>query len=354
MKRILIIENNKVIRNNISDILTLASYEVIATEHPHIACELAFKQRPQIILCSNQLPGVDGFKVYEEFKENELLTDCSFILLTQNLEWQYIKAAIESGIDDVIPMPLNNAYLLSAVANRLADGKCNNSDLSKFKLNSVSQYITTFTKNSQLEGLLHYKQETTYKKKSIIYKAGSFPTSVYFIKSGSIKTYRKNEEGKELICNIYQRGDFFGYVSLLLDERRTDNAEAMEDCELIQIPCVEFLEVILAEPKIIKLIMKLLTTDIVEKEGKMLNFAYNSLRKKIAKLLVDLYEKYAETGETNQDLIKISRENLAALIGVAKESVIRTLKDFKNEQLIELTHNSFKITNFSKLRNMVN
>lgn len=98
--------------------------------------------------------------------------------------------------------------------------------------------------------------------------------------------------------------------------------------------------------------IQLLANNVTEKEQQLLNIAYNSLRKKVADALIAISEKYGKGVENYS--IDISRENLANIAGTAKESVIRTLSDFKDEKLIDIRQGDIYILNEKKLANMFN
>ena len=85
----------------------------------------------------------------------------------------------------------------------------------------------------------------------------------------------------------------------------------------------------------------------------MLATAYNSLRKKVADTLVTLHNKYNPQDDAAFQ-IDLSRENLAAIAGVAKESLIRMLSELKDEKLISLEGSKIKILNYNKLEQMFN
>jgi CRP-like cAMP-binding protein len=99
--------------------------------------------------------------------------------------------------------------------------------------------------------------------------------------------------------------------------------------------------------------IKLLAKDVTEKEDKLLNIAYNSLRRKVADALLTVKEKYPEQVNDHY-VIHISRENLAAIAGTATESLIRTLSDFKSEKLIDIKDGYIIMQNEEKLRRMIN
>ena len=97
--------------------------------------------------------------------------------------------------------------------------------------------------------------------------------------------------------------------------------------------------------------IKIITKNIVEKEESLLNLAYSSLRKKVAYGLIQLCEKY-KLKEEAAHVLNLSRENMAQSIGIATESFIRTLGDFKDEKLIDIQTGKVVILDEHKLRNL--
>jgi response regulator RpfG family c-di-GMP phosphodiesterase len=88
-------------------------------------------------------------------------------------------------------------------------------------------------------------------------------------------------------------------------------------------------------PELTTKFIKLISKDVKEKEERLLHLAYDSLRKRVAKALIDIHQKFNK-GNNDQANIVISREDIAQYIGTATESLIRTLSDFKSEKLIEI------------------
>jgi CRP-like cAMP-binding protein len=126
-----------------------------------------------------------------------------------------------------------------------------------------------------------------------------------------------------------------------------DIAVAVEYAELSAIPKDEFEGMLENDWQVARKFINLLAKDVTEKEQLLVGLAYNSLRKKVAEALILLSRKYKEA-------IKISRDNLAAIAGTATESLIRTLGEFRQEKLIDISEGYITIINESKLRTMLN
>ena len=186
-----------------------------------------------------------------------------------------------------------------------------------------------------------------FKKKQVIYAEGNHPSQLFYIKKGIVKTYKCNSEGKELITGIYGEGEFLGYVALLEETVYKDVAVAVEYAELAVIPKDEFDYLMETDWQVARQFINMLAKDISEKEKLLVGLAYNSLRKKVAEALIFLSKKY-------KDAIKISRDNLAAIAGTATESLIRTLGEFRQEKLIEISEGYITIVNEAKLKTMLN
>jgi CRP-like cAMP-binding protein len=117
------------------------------------------------------------------------------------------------------------------------------------------------------------------------------------------------------------------------------------------IPREDFLQLVSNDIETARSFIKIITQNIVEKEESLLKIAYSSLRKKVAFGLMQLYEKYQSNDETKR-VLNLSRENMAQSIGIATESLIRTLGDFKDEKLIDIDAGKVSILDEKKLTNL--
>jgi len=352
MKRILLIEDVDDIRNNTAEILELSNYIVIVAENGKTGVEKAIEHKPDLIICDIMMPVLDGYGVLHAVHKNEAIKNTPFIFLTAKTERGDFRKGMELGADDYITKPFNGTELLNAVDSRLK------------KLDLLRQQVTV-----DLEELQHLMQASfgkdvwqsltkdrninRYKKKQIIYSEGNHPNRLYYILKGKVKAYKTNDDGKELVTDLFSPGDFLGYVALLEGAVYKDTTETLEETELAVIPREDFEELLNKNTEVTKKFVQLLAKNISDKEEQLLGLAYNSLRKKVAEALILMQKKY-QGKEQKKFTIDISRESLATIAGTATESLIRTLTDFRNEKLIEINNGSITILNREKLGHLVN
>lgn len=352
MKKILVIEDNEDIRNNTAEILELSNYEVIVAEDGKIGVEQAIKHKPDLIICDIMMPELDGYGVLHAIQKNDAIKNTPFIFLTAKSERIDFRKGMESGADDYITKPFDGTELLNAVDGRLKKIELLKKELTT-GLEGLAHLVQTSSGKNILESFTEGRNVNKFKKKQIIYSAGNHPNRLYYIIKGKVKTYKTNDDGKELVTDLYSTGDFLGYTSLLESSVYNDTAEALEETELAIIPREDFDDLINKNPEVAKKFIKLLARNVFAKEDQLLGMAYNSLRKKVADALLMLERKYHEKKD-QQFAIDISRESLATIAGTATESLVRTLSDFRSEKLIDIIDGKITIINQKKLESLVN
>jgi CRP-like cAMP-binding protein len=216
---------------------------------------------------------------------------------------------------------------------------------------AINDFLADVQKTGRVTLLSDEREVNTYSKKYLLYKEGQRPRAVYHVISGKVKTTKCNDDGKEFITGIYGPGEFFGYTPVMENTSYKEGAQVLEDAQLMLIPREDFLLLLSSDMQVAQTFIKIITQNIAEKEESLLNLAYNSLRKKVAFGLIQLLEKYRKQAEENP-VLNLSREHMAQSVGIATESLIRTLGDFKDEKLIDIQHGKVIITDEKKLRNL--
>ncbi|HEY8920661.1 MAG TPA: response regulator [Chitinophaga sp.] len=352
MQKILIIEDNPEIRENTQEILELAGYKVFSAENGKDGVEAALQHIPDLILCDITMPLLDGYGVLHMLRRNDQLQDIPFIFLTAKTERSDFRKGMEMGADDYITKPFSGAELLTAIESRLKKAQIKAQTFPP-TIQGLRQLMQEAGGHRSLQELSEDRNIEKYKRKQPIYVEGNHPLKLFYVQKGKIRTFKRNDDGKELAVELYCEGDFLGYTALLEQTVYKDTAEAMDECEVAIIPREDFEELLNNNPEIAVQFIRMLAKNITVKEQQLLGLAYNSLRKKVAEALMNLHAKY-NRGNDAAFTIDISRDNLATIAGTATESLIRTLGDFREEKLIEIREGAIHILNEKKLSGMVN
>ena len=348
-RTILIIEDNLEIREGTAEILELTgSYTVFTAENGKIGVELAMQHLPDLILCDIMMPELDGYGVLYMLGKHESTMHIPFIFLTAKSERVDMRKAMEMGADDYLVKPFDDIELLNSIESRLRKRDSLQAVYDKPAALVLSEEDQTVL----LHDLVNEARVKIYKKKQLIYEDGDSPVYVYYLVRGKVRTFLYYQDGRELSTNIHTDGQFFGYESILLNERYTESASTLEDTEVALIPKEKFFELMFNKPVIATKFIKLLSGNVKEKEEQMLGFAYDSVRKRVANTLVHVASKTVESADQDEVVIRISRDDLAALAGTANETISRMLADFKDEKLIIKEGNAIRIYSIEKLKNI--
>jgi DNA-binding response OmpR family regulator len=376
MRRLLVIDDHDDIRENIAEILTLGGYEVFTAPNGKRGVETALKEKPELIICDIMMPELDGYGVLHLLRKNDATLDTPFIFLTARTERSDFRKGMEMGADDYITKPFDDIELLNAIEIRLKKydilhGKYSGDE------KGASELIADLRKSGTLRLNAQTAETQDLSKKMFLYQEGKRPRSLFLLKSGKIKAFRINEDGKEYITNLYVPGDYIGYLSLLENNLYEDSALVLEDAELAVFPKDEFLDALYQDLRVAAKFIKLIALNVQEKEERLLSLAYGSLRKRVAKGLLDIHAKFsspaaqnssaaqskttspttpssiAQSKTTAATVLSISREDVAQYIGTATESLIRTLSDFKSEKLIDIREGKIHIKDIQKLQNLL-
>lgn len=346
MKKILVIEDSPSIRDDITEMLDLSGYSVITASDGKTGIEKTLAESPDLILCDITMPGIDGYGVLHILSRHPESHNIPFIFLTGRKELSELRKGMGMGADDYLIKPFEESDLLNAIELRLKKSQHIKRNLTEKGID-LEELILNLKSSNPAE----QNEVRKYKKKHLVYEEGQRASVVYYVKSGKLKEYRLHEDGKELIINMYTRGDFIGYAAVLENIPYSETVQVIDDAELILIPRDSFIEMINSDVNITKQFMEMLSHNLRIKEDKLLGMAYDTLRKKVASGIIEVADKF-KNQKDGINIIEISREDLAHVVGSAPESMIRTLKEFRDEKLIDIQNGAIVILNEQKLRSL--
>jgi len=211
-----------------------------------------------------------------------------------------------------------------------------------------------FLKEHEVHYLDEIKQTIQLNRGDFLNEKGKIVDYVYCIQSGHTKiTWPDENFQKESIVKIVAPGDMTGYRCVFSEQNFRATAVAIEPVVACKIPKDFFFELLSSNIHFNLEIFKKMGSEIKKAEERLHSFTAKNVRERLAECLIKLYELSGE--ENNNQLhikIKLTRDELASLIGTAKETVVRTLTDFKEERIIDQLDNVLIITNLEKLSNI--
>lgn len=341
MKKILIIEDQLELRENLAEILELAGYQPMTAEDGKKGVQAMRSDRPDLILCDVMMPELDGFGVLKIVNNDPRLMHIPFIFLTAKTELQDMRKGMTLGADDYITKPFDDADLIECIKMRLA--KCERLQAVTHDTEGIRHFFSEAKANKKIQELSENREVRHLVKKDTIYEKGQRCRYLYHIISGQVKLYQVSDHGKDLITKICGHGDYLALQSVISDLHHLEHAQTMEDTEVLLIPVEDVRTVLFNDRDLAVKLIQMLSAQSSDVQTQLVQLAFGSVREKVAAALIRLHDIRGER-------ISISREDLAAMAGTAKETVIRTLTDFKSEGMIEVSGHDIVISDLGQLQ----
>jgi CRP-like cAMP-binding protein len=330
-------------------ILKGAGYNVIQANNGKTGLNFASQMKPDLILCDIMMPELDGFDVLQLLNNNQETAIIPFIFLTAKTERLDFRKGMEMGADDYIIKPFDQQELLNAIGSRLKKNAIRRDCFTKALQNLDNLANNSKDEKAELKALIAGRKIRQVKKKQILYYEGDQPMGIYLILDGTVKTVKFTDDGREFMTGLYKTDNYLGVNALLLNEAFKETAVAIEDATVCLLPRDIILSLLSRYPAISQQFLKMLSNNISEKEDQLLELAYNSVRKRLAQVLLRLNKQ-----SDDPLLLKVSREELAGMAGMAMETVSRTLTNFKEEGLIDKKSGHITILELNRLEKIKN
>jgi len=193
--------------------------------------------------------------------------------------------------------------------------------------------------NPSLENLLKNSHRKNYDAKNVIIHEGDVPDSLYYIIEGSVNVQAENEQGDEIILAHLNAGDFFGEAGLFELEMREEGKRtawiiARNACVIAEISYQKFKQIVNDDPTV----MFLLTGQIFERlrktSGKVRDLIFLDVKGRIAHCLLELSAEPDAMTHPDGMQIKVTRQDIAKMVGCSREMAGRVLKELEDDALI--------------------
>ncbi|TRW27295.1 Crp/Fnr family transcriptional regulator [Flavobacterium zepuense] len=197
------------------------------------------------------------------------------------------------------------------------------------------------------------KSSYTIKKGEPIFTEGENVNGIFCIKDGVCKLTKLSANGNDQIVKLITKGELLGQRSMISDEPVNLSAVALEDMEVCFIPKTEIMGLFNQNNNFSMNVMKAICVDLKEADDHLVTMAQKSVRQRLAETLVYLQDTFGVNPD-NSLKVKLSREELAGMVGTATESCIRLLSEFNKLGVIVIAGKNITITDKAKLLRAVN
>lgn len=210
--------------------------------------------------------------------------------------------------------------------------------------------------DDKLQDVSEHKVSNTFKKGQTLFMQGNPPFGMYCIKSGIVKITQVGSDGKESIVRLAKGGDTIGHRSLFSEQSYKATATAIEQTKVCFYDKKYIQKLVKDEPTVAYNIINKLGADLGSAEHRLTSFSQKNVRERLAELLLTLKEGYGEVQDDGRIKlnIKLTREEMASIIGTASETLIRFFTEFKNEEMLEQEGKTIYLTDLEKLGDFAN
>lgn len=211
------------------------------------------------------------------------------------------------------------------------------------KFDFKSDFLLHGLSKSQQEKVMECFETITFSKGDRLFYEDGIPTGAFYITEGKAKKYKKVIDNQEQIFYIYKKGDLLGYHALLSEERYQDSCEALETLTTQFISKENLLGLMEDIPSLKEAMLRNMAHEFGVLANTIAVLAQKAQTPRLALFLLILNNRYDDQG------IELSRQDLANLIGATRESVGRTLKEFKDHGLIDIVDKKIFLSDVSGL-----
>ena len=188
-----------------------------------------------------------------------------------------------------------------------------------------------------------------YKRGEFLYLEGEQAAGLYCIHVGKIKVFKTGADGREQILRLAKGGDALGYRGLLDEGSHSSSGQALEESHVCFIPKQMFFSLVSSKPNFTFRLFELLSNELEDTEQRIVEMAQKPVRERVAETILLLKSTYGLKEDDRTLNVRITREDIAGIVGSATESVIRNLTQLKDEGIIGLAGRDILVLNSPEL-----
>jgi CRP/FNR family cyclic AMP-dependent transcriptional regulator len=209
-------------------------------------------------------------------------------------------------------------------------------------LSNISLFSELSTEERR--GLFDISKKRIYPRGSIVLYKGDVGEDIYLILKGKVKVVLSHPQGKEIILNTLDAGNYFGEMSVIDRLPRSATVMAMEDCEFLVITRENMTDQIKKNPQIALKLLSVMSERMRESNEQISSLAHFDVRGRVARALLRMLKK-SDIPSTHgyQEIPRPPMKDIADRVGASRETVSRILTEFSKNKIISITRNSIVI-----------
>jgi CRP/FNR family cyclic AMP-dependent transcriptional regulator len=185
-----------------------------------------------------------------------------------------------------------------------------------------------------VERFLEHCHTKGYATGSRIIHPGDPSNTLYYITAGSVKIMLEDDTGHEMVLAYLNKGDFFGEMGLFEENERSALVIAKEQCDVAEIQYSKFRELAKTDPDILMHMASQLAKRLRNTSQKVIDLAYLDVIGRVASTLLDLAKQPDAMTHPEGMQIRITRQEIAKIVGCSREMAGRVLKELQQQGLI--------------------
>ena len=193
--------------------------------------------------------------------------------------------------------------------------------------------VFKYLKDPQLKEIALRCKSAKFKKGDVVFHKTDLSTDLYIVNSGKLKAVLSDEEGDEILLAHFEKGAFFGELSLLDGKGRSATIVAEKDSELSVLKKDLFFELIYKDPRIAVELMATLVDRLRKADEMIESLAFLEVGERLIKCLLEHAEPVINSGYLKAG--KMTHKELAARIGSSREAVSKCLKVLMSKALVK-------------------
>ena len=180
--------------------------------------------------------------------------------------------------------------------------------------------------DAQLGQLARMAALRRFPRNRTVVHAGDKADSFFVILTGSVKVLNRDEEGREVILSYLGAGECFGEMGMIDGSPRSADVVVVDACEIVEISCADFTQSLAQNPELCLSIMRSLVARLRRANGTIESLALMDVYGRVARLLIDLSEEVDGKRVIRR---KLTKQDIAKMVGASREMVTRVMKDLQ-------------------------